>query len=100
MLDRVLARLGVPSSAGVETAFERWHEVVGETMAARTRPVRIDGDTLVVACDEAALASHVRFLESEIVTRLAELGGDRRLRRIAVRVEGVTGGRRSPRRGA
>jgi hypothetical protein len=62
-IDRVLGRLGSPSRAGVEVVFDRWDEVVGDAMAARTRPVGIDGETLVVSCDDPALTTHVRFLE-------------------------------------
>ncbi len=97
-IDRVLGRLGTPSRAGVEVVFDRWDEVVGEAMAARTRPVAIDGDTLVVSCDEAALTTHVRFLEPQLVGRLAELAGDRHIRRIEVRVDRRSRGPRPPRR--
>lgn len=98
-LDRVLKRLGVPSSvAGVEVVFERWAEVVGEQMAARTRPLAIDGEALVVACDEPALATHVRFLEPQLVARLGELAGERRITRVEVRVERGAS-RRPPRAG-
>jgi hypothetical protein len=100
-LDRVLARLGVPATvAGVEVVFERWGEVVGEAMAARTRPLTIDRETLVVACDEPAVATHVRFLESQLVARLGELAGERRITRVEVRVERRGGRARPPRRGA
>jgi hypothetical protein len=94
VLDRTLRSLGTPSVAGVEVVFERWDEVVGAAMAARTRPQRIDGDTLVVGCDEPAVASHVRFLQAELVERLGQLSGERRISRIDVR---VTRSQRSPR---
>jgi hypothetical protein len=94
VLDRTLRSLGTPSAAGVEVVFERWDEVVGAAMAERTRPQRIDGDTLVVGCDEPAVASHVRFLQAELVERLGQLSGDRRIIRIEVR---VTRERRQPR---
>jgi hypothetical protein len=97
-IDRVLGRMGTPSRAGVEVVFERWSEVVGEAMAARTRPVAIDGDRLVVSCDEPALTTHVRFLEPQLVARLAELAGDRHIARIDVRVERRSRGPRPPRR--
>jgi predicted nucleic acid-binding Zn ribbon protein len=93
-LDRVLARLGTPSRAGVEVVFERWDEVVGEAMAARTRPVAIDGEALVVSCDDPALTTHVRFLEPQLVARLAELSGDRCITRVEVRVDRRGSGRR------
>ncbi|HEX5367034.1 MAG TPA: DUF721 domain-containing protein [Acidimicrobiales bacterium] len=93
-IDRVLARLGAPSRAGIEVVFERWGEVVGEAMAARTRPVGIDGQALVVACDDPALTTHVRFLEPQLVERVAELAGERRITRVEVRVERRGGARR------
>jgi hypothetical protein len=97
-LDRVLGRLGAPSQAGIEVVFDRWREVVGESMAARTRPVSIDGAALVVACDEPALATHVRFLEPQLVARLGELAGSRQITRIEVRVDRRRRGPRPPRR--
>jgi hypothetical protein len=99
-LDRVLARLGVPATVtGVEVVFERWPEVVGEAMAARTRPLTIDRQTLVVSCDEPAVATHVRFLEAQLVARLGELAGERRITRVEVRVERTGVRARPPRRG-
>jgi hypothetical protein len=97
-LDRVLGRLGAPSRAGIEVAFDRWQDVVGEAMAQRTRPVAIDGEALVVACDEPALATHVRFLEAQLVARLSELAGSRQITRIEVRVDRRRRGPRPPRR--
>ena len=76
--------------------FERWAEVVGEAMAARTRPVSIDGEALVVMCDDPALTTHVRFLEPQLVGRLAELAGERRITRVEVRVDRRRRGPRGP----
>lgn len=95
-LDGVLARLGTPSRAGVEVVFERWGEVVGPAMADRTRPASIDGDALVVVCDDPALTTHVRFLEAQLVARIAELSGDRRITRVVVRVDRRGRGPRPP----
>jgi hypothetical protein len=99
-IDRVLGRLGSPSRAGVEVVFDRWDEVVGDAMAARTRPVGIDGETLVVSCDDPALTTHVRFLEPQLVARLEELAGERHITRVEVRVDRRRGGPRPPRRSA
>jgi hypothetical protein len=87
VLDRVLAGLGMPTAKGVQTVFDDWPAVVGEAMAARTRPVAIDESTLVVAVDDPALATHVRFLEAELVQRLGELIGEGRVTRVNVRVD-------------
>jgi predicted nucleic acid-binding Zn ribbon protein len=99
-LDRVLGRLGAPARAGVEVVFDRWHEVVGEAMAERTRPVAIEGQPLLVACDEPALVTHVRFLEPQLVARLAELSGDRHITHVRVRVDRPRRGPRGPRGGS
>jgi hypothetical protein len=102
VLDRALRSLGTPSVSGVEVIFERWAEVVGGAMAARTKPLRIDGEVLVVGCDEPAVATHVRFLQAELVERLGQLSGDRHIDRIEVRVTQARPGsgavRRPPRR--
>ena len=84
--------------SGVEVVFDRWGEVVGDAMAARTQPVRIDGDTLVVRCDEPAIATHIRYLQVELIERLAQLSGERRINRIELRVAGARRGPRPPRR--
>jgi predicted nucleic acid-binding Zn ribbon protein len=97
MIDRVLGRLGSPSRAGVEVVFDRWAEVVGDTMAAVTRPVGIDGQTLVVRCDDPALTTHLRFLEPQLVGRLAELAGDRHITSVEVRVQRRRAGSLPPR---
>jgi hypothetical protein len=86
VLDRTLRSMGTPSAAGVEVVFERWAEVVGDVMAARTRPSRIDGHRLVVQCDEPAVATHVRFLQAEIVERVGQLSGERRITHVEVSV--------------
>ena len=99
-IDRVLGRLGTPSRAGIEVVFDRWDEVVGDAMAAHTRPVSIDGETLVVSCDDPALTTHVRFLEPQLVARLAELAGERHITRVEVRVDRGRTGPRPPRRPA
>jgi predicted nucleic acid-binding Zn ribbon protein len=96
-IDRVLGRLGAPARAGVEVVFDRWEEVVGPAMAARTRPASIDGETLVVSCDDPALTTHVRFLEPQLVARLAELSGGRHITRVEVRVARRKGAPRPPR---
>ena len=60
--------------------------MVGEALAARTRPLRIDGERLVLAVDEPAIATHVRFLQAELLARLAELLGPGRVTALDLRV--------------
>jgi len=85
-LDAVMRGLGAPEASGVHLVFDRWAEVVGESLAARTRPVKLDGDRLVLAVDEPAIATHVRFLQAELLARLERLLGPGRVRSLDLRV--------------
>lgn len=96
VLDRALRSIGTPSAKGVEVVFDRWEEVVGAQMASRTRPARIADGTLIVSCDEPAVATHLRYLQSELVERLAQLSGERRIDRIDVQVARTRRGPRPP----
>jgi hypothetical protein len=85
-LDAVMRGLGAPEASGVHLVFDRWSEVVGEALAARTRPLRMDGQRLVLAVDEPAIATHVRFLQAELLARLEELLGPGRVTALDLRV--------------
>jgi len=85
-LDAVMRGLGAPEASGVHLVFDRWSEVVGDSLAAHTRPLKIDGSRLVLAVDEPAIATHVRFLQTELLARLEELLGPGRVTALDLRV--------------
>ena len=85
-LDRVMRSLGAPEASGVHLVFDRWAEVVGESLAARTRPLKIEGSHLVLAVDEPAIATHVRFLQAELLAKLDQLLGPGRVTALDLRV--------------
>lgn len=86
LLDRVVRTLGAPGADAVDVVFNRWHEVVGTVLAGQTRPVAIHDGVLTLEADEPVVVSHVRYLESTMVARLAELLGAGRVTGVAVRV--------------
>ena len=86
-LDRVLRGLGAPPTDTIQLVFDRWDEVVGAALAERTRPSGIDGQVLLLSVDEPAVASHVRYLEPQLVARLGTLLGPDRITSIQVRVK-------------
>lgn len=86
VLDRVLGRLGAPAVDTLVLVYERWADVAGDEVAANSRPLSIDGETLRVGADDAAWASHIRWSETDILDRLAGLLGRRELTRVQVRV--------------
>ena len=68
-------RLGMGRADVVGTVFARWEELVGPAVAAHVRPVRIDGDTLVVSADHPAWAVQIRHLSGSVLDRLREVTG-------------------------
>ena len=85
-LDRVMRGLGAPEASGVHLVFDRWPEVVGEALAGRTKPLRIEGSRLVLAVDEPAMVTHVKFLQPELLNRLEQLLGPGRVTSLDLRV--------------
>jgi predicted nucleic acid-binding Zn ribbon protein len=67
--------------------FSRWEEVVGARVASHAQPLRVEGDTLVVAVDQGVWATQMRVLSAEIGGRLSDLtaGELRTLRIVAAR---------------
>ncbi len=66
---------GWRTSAAVGSVFGRWEQIVGEALAAHTRPGGFtDGELLVIA-DSTAWATQVRLLRAQLIRRLnSELG--------------------------
>lgn len=85
-LDRLLGHLHAPDVDAVDTIFHKWATIVGEGVAAHSRPTAIDGNQLVVTVDDAAWGSELRWLESELLARIAEHTGSTRITQLTVRV--------------
>ena len=85
-LDRVVRRLGGASADATTVLFARWPDLVGEGVAAASRPVSIRGNVLLVAVDDPAWATQLRFLEAELLRRLADELGEGAVSAIEVRV--------------
>lgn len=63
------------TAAAIGGLFGRWHEAVGDAVAAHVQPVTLDGTTLVVKVDDPSWATQLRFLERTLRERLAEVAG-------------------------
>lgn len=85
-LDRLMGTMRAPRVDVLDHVFNRWDEIVGGDVAAHVRPVSIDGDRLLVSADDAAWASEFRWLEREVLGRLAEATGSDRITQVTVRV--------------
>lgn len=85
-LDRVAASMGVPRAATLSGVFASWPDLVGATVAEHARPRSLRDGTLVVAVDDPAWATQLRWLEGDLVRRLADVLGPGQVDRIEVRV--------------
>ncbi len=84
-LDQLVRQLGWgPRSASVGVIGE-WERIVGPAIAAHAQAVSSDGTTLMVAVDDPAWATQLRWLERDLLDRLATDAGVR-FERLAIRV--------------
>jgi predicted nucleic acid-binding Zn ribbon protein len=87
-LSSVVRALKGPDTATVKGVFGGWADAVGAQVAAHARPVKLDGAVLLVEVDEPGWATQLRFLEAQLLERLAATGS--LVSRIEVRVSGAT----------
>ncbi|MGH9066664.1 MAG: DciA family protein [Acidimicrobiales bacterium] len=85
-LDRLSRGLGAPPARAVGIVFSGWTDLVGPTLAAHAWPVSLTGGVLVVAVDHPSLATEVRWLAPQLLTRLGELTGDGSVSSVEIRV--------------
>ncbi len=90
-VDRLVRSLGAPSAQLTQSVFADWDEIVGESIAPHARPHALRERTLVVAVADPAWATQLRFLEQELLDRIAAATGSDEVTAIEVRV------RREPR---
>ena len=85
-LDQVARRIGAPPADALTVVFSRWEDVVGEGVAAHSRPISLRQSTLVVAVDHPTWATQLRYLGSSILGRITEAVGHEVATRLEVRV--------------
>lgn len=88
-LDDVLRRLSGPSAQTTVDIFTQWASVVGEQIAQQCQPRSLDGKTLVIAVQDPAWASELKWMEKELLHRIQQHTGSEELTRIRVKVERV-----------
>ncbi len=84
-LDRLTASLGAPPVTVLAELFASWPSLVGETVAAHARPRSLHHGTLVVVVDDPAWATQLRWLEADLLNRLAEVAGEGEVTRLHIR---------------
>jgi predicted nucleic acid-binding Zn ribbon protein len=52
-----------------------WKEIVGETLAAVTEPLKIEKEVLLIRVEEAAWRSELQFMKPELLRKIRENAG-------------------------
>ena len=81
----LLGSRGWEQRAAMGSVFGRWAEIVGQDVAAHTRPDSFADGELAVTADSTAWATQVRLLAPVLVRRLNAELGDGSVRRVKVR---------------
>jgi predicted nucleic acid-binding Zn ribbon protein len=94
-LERVTKRIGAPRTTVLTLVFARWEQVVGPEVAAHAEPRSLRDGVLVIAVDQPAWATQLRFLGADLLARVKEATGCSDVAEIQVRVVGE-GAKRRP----
>lgn len=86
-VDSVVRSLRGAGAQAVKGVFGGWEDAVGPQVAAHATPVALDAGRLLVEVDQPGWATQLRFLESTLIERLAEVAGAGAVRSIEVRVK-------------
>jgi len=84
-IDGLLDTRGWQERAAMGSVFGRWAEIVGQDLAAHTRPDSFADGELAVTADSTAWATQVRLLASVLMARLNTELGQGTVRRVKVR---------------
>jgi predicted nucleic acid-binding Zn ribbon protein len=88
-----MRNFGAPEVATVRSVFDRWSELVGDQVAQHATPASLRDGVLTVAVEDPAWATQLRFLEAQLLTRIAELFGTDEVTSIVIRVRRGDGSR-------
>ncbi|HEY5153766.1 MAG TPA: DUF721 domain-containing protein [Acidimicrobiales bacterium] len=92
-LERLVRSLGAPSAGVTTSIFADWAEIVGVQVAAHCRPATLRDRVLTVSVTDPGWATQLRFLEEEILGRIATATGSDEVTKIEVRVRPGDGSR-------
>lgn len=84
VVDQLVSERGWHERMALGRLKARWAEVVGEQVAARSEPVRLEGGRLTIRVEGGAWAAELALLGSTLATSAALFLGAGRVREVAV----------------
>lgn len=89
-LGPVTQALGGKAGEAMIALVNRWPELVGPTLAAHSRPLRLSSGNLTVAVDQPAWATEIRWFEADLRARVEQALGPGVVERLTVTVKPPT----------
>ena len=86
-LEAVLGQLGAAELLALRKVSAAWAEAVGPGIARHATPVGLRQGRLVVAVDQPGWGTQLRWLEAEVVAKVAAAVGPGTVRALEVRVD-------------
>jgi hypothetical protein len=74
---KMMKNLGLAHRYKAETILLNWRQIVGEEIAAHTRPGRINRRVLTLAANNAVWAHHLSTLKEEIIAKINAFAGEK-----------------------
>lgn len=85
-LDRLIRSMGAPPPATLISVFESWSDIVGSAIGSASRPVSLADGVLVVAVGDGGWASQLRWMERDLLDKVAAAVGEGVVERLEIRV--------------
>lgn len=86
-LDRLVRHMGAPPVSILSQLEARWPDIVGPALSGTTRPVELVNGVLTIACQDAAWAAQVGWMEAQIKQRFDDTFTAGLIQRVATRTD-------------
>ena len=98
MLAKLVKTRGWQKPAAEATVFGEWERVVGEDVAAHSRPVKLENGELTVEAESTAWATQLRMLAGKLIVRIANEVGNNVVKKLHIHGPTAPSWSRGPRR--
>lgn len=75
-LDEMMRRMGLPDPALMAQLTSQWESIAGEPWKSRSRPLTVEGKSLVVEANAPSMVAFLRYGERELLETLAARFGE------------------------
>jgi predicted nucleic acid-binding Zn ribbon protein len=98
VLAKLIKSRGWQKPTAEATVFGEWERVVGEDVAAHSRPIKLEDGELTIEAESTAWATQLRMLASKLLVRIAAEVGNNVVKKLHVHGPTAPSWSRGPRR--